>query len=226
MADLESPDSAEDLYRYRHPGCPRSRPIVQGDVFDEVTIPGLDDGPGLAMVMTHACSMRQGPHLRPRVLMGRVASRPAVRLPWKGHFTLFPLPALQVDHLDANFALSFDELGTVPTTALDVGRRVACLDDFGIALLNQRHAHYFTRYAVETAVLHEQAANVLVEAELLESWRAASIPEDADDWAEQAAVQEERFDAFLAPLREGLKEPSHRAATRRKVNQEIRARFG
>lgn len=55
------------------------------------------------------------------------------------------------------------------------------LDDFGMALFNQRHAHYFMRYAVEASVPHEQSANVLAEAELLEDWNAAAIDEAAHD---------------------------------------------
>lgn len=134
---------------------------MQGDAFGGVEIPGLDDGPGLAMVLTHACSMRQGPQLRPRLLLGRV----------------------------------------------------------------KLHAHYFTRYAVETAVLHEQSANVLAEAELLESWIDAAVPDDAEDWDRHVEAENVEFDAFLRAHRDDLKEASRRAAVRRLVNEEIRERF-
>lgn len=227
VADLESPGAAEDLYRYRSPDVPRSRPVMQGDVFEEIEIPGLDDGLGLAVVMTHACSMRQGANLRPRLLMGRVATRQQpIALPWKGHFAVLPLPDLRTDKPEDNYILSFDELGTVATATLDLAARIACLDDFGIALLNQRHAHYFTRYAVETAVLHEQSANVLVEAELLEDWIEAAVPDDAEDWDARASVYTAEFDQFVGPHRGDLKKPSRRAAVRRIVNEEIRRRFG
>jgi len=178
------------------------------------------------MVLTHACSMRQGPQLRPRLLMGRVKLRPqAIPLPWKGHFQFLPLPGLRLDAPDEQHVLAFDELGTVAAPALDVAARIACLDDFGIALLNQRHAHYFTRYAVETAVLHEQSANVLAEVELLESWIEAAVPEDAEDWTARVEAENVEFDTFLAPHRDDLKEASRRAAVRRFVNEEIRERF-
>lgn len=200
---------------------------MQGDVFRGVEIPGLDDGPGLAMILTHACSMRQGPQLRPRLLMGRVKLRPQpIPLPWKGHFQFLPLPGLQPDAPDEHHVLAFDELGTVATSALDLAARTACLDDFGIALLNQRHAHYFTRYAVETAVLHEQSANVLAEAELLESWIDAAVPVDTEDWDMRVEAENVEFDAFLGPHRDDLREASRRAAVRRLVNEEIRERFG
>ncbi len=227
MAHLESPDAPDRLYRYRWPDVPRSRPVMQGDVFDGVEIPGLADGPGLAMVLTHACSMRQGPQLRSRLLMGRVATRKqAIPLPWRGHFPVFPLPALRPEVPENDYVLAFDELGTVETASLDLSARIGCLDDFGIALLNQRHAHYFTRYAVETAVLHEQSANVLAEAELLETWVDAAVPDDAEDWDTRASGAAVDFDNFVGPHRKDLKEASRRAAVRRIVNEEIRRRFG
>ena len=227
VADLESPDAAESLYRYRSPDVPRSRPVMQGDVFEGIEIPGLDDGGGLAVVMTHACSMRRGANLRQRLLMGRAATRQQrIGLPWKGHFAVLPLPDLRPKRPDENYVLSFDDLGTVATATLDLGARIACLDDFGIALLNQRHAHYFTRYAVETAVLHEQSANVLVEAELLEGWIEAAVPNDVEDWEARASTETAEFDRFTGPHRDDLKEPSRRAAVRRIVNEEVRKRFG
>lgn len=200
---------------------------MQGDVFDGVTVPGLDEGPGLAMVITHACSMRQGPHLRPRLVMGRIVPRDQpVPLPWKGHFAVFPLPALRADTPDGTWMLSFEELGTVGTATLELNQRVACLDDFGVSLLNQRHAHYFTRYAVESAVLYEHSANVLAEAELLEEWLASAIDDDAINWEERAAGEVVEFDNFLRSIREDLKKASHRAAVRRAVGEETRRRFG
>lgn len=179
------------------------------------------------MILTHACSMRQGPQLRARILMGRVTTRPQViPLPWKGHFPVLPLPQLRPGSPDRHYVLAFEELGTVETAALDLKGRVACLDDFGIALLNQRHAHYFTRYAVETAVLHEQSANVLAEAELLESWIDGAIPDDSENWDARLVDETAEFDTLLDPHREELKEPARRAAVRRLVNEEIRRRFG
>jgi len=147
-----------------------------------------------------------------------------IPLPWKGHFAVLPLPELRPDVPEGNWVLAFDELGTVETATLGPSARIACLDDFGIALLNQRHAHYFTRYAVETAVLHEHTANVLVEAELLEAWLDAAVADDAHDWAARVRAETVEFDTFIGSYREDLKEPSRRAAVRRVVNEEIRKR--
>ena len=98
---------------------------------------------------------------------------------------------------------------------------VGCL----FALLNQRHAHYLTRFAVETAVLHEQSANVLSEAELLEEWLTASVQLTSGNWRHEVKDETTAFDEFLTPLRDQLKEPSRRAGVRRAVHAEIERRF-
>lgn len=227
MADLESPSAADDLYRYRAPDVPRSRPIIQGDVFRDVTIPGLEQDPGLAMVLTHACSMRQGANLRAHLLMGRVAPQDhPIDLPWKGNFGVMPLPALMIDQAEMHFALNFEEIGTVSTGELDLHRRIACLDDHSICLLNQRNVHCFTRVVIEAAVLYEQSANVLAEAELLEDWLEAGIREADADWQEKVDAETINFDSFLGPWRGDLKRPALRAGVRGRVNREIRSRFG
>jgi hypothetical protein len=72
---------------------------------------------------------------------------------------------------------------------------------------------------VESAVLYEQSANVLAEAELNEEWLAAAINEDDADWHERAVTETEKFDTFIGPLRDDLKEASRRAAVRRTVTR-------
>lgn len=226
MATLEAPGTAGELYLYRGDDVPRSRPLFQGDVFDGVEIPGFDDGSGLAMVVTHACSMRRGPELLPRLLVGRVAPHAGVPLPWSGNFRIMPLPDLLETAASSHWALNFEDLGSVATTVLDLSRRIACLDDRGVVLLQQRHAHHLTRYVVETSVLFEQSAGVIAEASLLESWLDAAL-DDADvAFAATAATEAAAFDEFLTPLRQGLMDPSRRASVRRAVLQETARRFG
>ncbi len=135
MAELESPASADELYLYRGDEVPRTRPMFQGDVFDDIEIPGFEDGPGLAMVITHGCTMRQGPALRDRLVVARVFPSPAIALPWKGNFRTMPLPALIPDAAQGHWALNFEDLGAVPSKDLDLTKRVACLDDRGVVLL-------------------------------------------------------------------------------------------
>jgi hypothetical protein len=227
VAELESPDSAEELYRYRGQDVVRARPIFQDDVFEHVEIPGLDDGPGLAMVMTHPCTMRgKGGLLQPRLLMGRVAPSAIMRLPWKGSFKLFPLPELVPGRTGGHWAVNFEDMGPVRTELLGFDDRIACLDDRGVLLLQQRHTHHLTRYVVETQVLYEQSAPVLVEAELLEEWLGAALHR-VDDQGWDAAQRQETtmFDDFFSSMRDHLKDASRRAAVRRNVLQEIERRF-
>ena len=66
---LECPDAAEHLYLAASPDeVPIARPVMTGDVFTDIAVPGLD-GTGLAIVLTHPCSMRvDGVNLAPRLL--------------------------------------------------------------------------------------------------------------------------------------------------------------
>lgn len=228
MAELESPTSVDELYRYRGAQIPRTRPIFQGDVFDTIAVPGLDDGLGLVMVITHACSMRAGAVLQPRLVVARVSSSTPIAIPWFGNFRVLPLPDLLPGSAPNHWSVTFEELGTVPSESLVLNKRVACLDDQGVLLLQQRHTHHLTRYVVETAVLYDQCANVLAEAELLEDWLSAAIADDADDNAfnERSANESSQFDAFVRPHREELKVAARRPSVRRIVNQEIQRRFG
>ena len=133
--------------------------------------------------------------------MGRVELQAdPIALPWRGHFGIMPLPALRSDQPQASWAMKFEDIGVVASALLDIRRRIACLDDFGVALLNQRQTNYFTRYAVESATLHEQSANVLVgEAELLESWLMAAVDEGAGDCDDRVIAETSAFDEYLQP---------------------------
>ncbi len=68
--ELQAPGSEEELCiaAIAEDVEPR-RPVMTGDVFDDVSIPGLDDGTGLAIVLTHPCSMRQSDNLVERLLI-------------------------------------------------------------------------------------------------------------------------------------------------------------
>src|SRR5437867_724925 len=107
---LDSPAHADDLYRYRGDPVPRERPLFQGDVFKDVEIPGLDDGPGYGMVVTHPCTMRNNGLVRDRLLVGRVSQGAEVPLPWEGNYKIMPLPGL-VPGDQRHWRLTFDEVG-------------------------------------------------------------------------------------------------------------------
>src|SRR5438046_3187332 len=95
MTELAGPKSAGELYLARGDEVPQSRPLLTGDVFRGVEIPGVDDGPGLAMIIGHPCSIRDGAHLRSHVPMARVRREAPISLPaWRGFYGVMPLPEL------------------------------------------------------------------------------------------------------------------------------------
>lgn len=223
--ELETPANSDELYRYRGDEVPRYRPIVQGDVFGHVEIPGLDDGMGYAVVLAHPCSMRDGTRIRERLLVGRVSPCPQPLL-WTGHFGLMPLPDLLPGSSDRHWAGDFERIGMVRSGRLELSQRIACLDDRGILLLQQRQAHHFTRYAVETEVLYAQSAGVLTEVELLESWLEAALEKIGEEsWQAECDKETASFDDYFGPLRSQVRDESRRASVRRQVNSEIRRRF-
>ena len=72
--ELECPASASDLYLAASPDeVEATRPFMTGDVFSGVLVPGLESS-GLAVVLTHPCSMRvDGVELAKRLHMAPVA---------------------------------------------------------------------------------------------------------------------------------------------------------
>jgi hypothetical protein len=224
MRNLEAPDSPDVLYRYRGSEIPRSRPIFQGDVFEDVIVPCFDDSPTLALIITHACSLRAGTELRSRLLMG-IVELSNIKFSWNGNFRMMALPNLLEDPRERQFVVEFDNIGSVMTQSLDLDKRVACLSDLGVLILQQRLAHHFTRSVIETDTLFDQCANVLTEAELLEDWVEASIKFD-NNWDDKYKLTLNQFEDFIKDKRDLLKYPSKRSEVRRVVHHEINRRFG
>lgn len=227
--DLEYPGTADELYLSRNPDVNPYRPLLQGDVLRDIQIAGLDDA-GLAIVLTHPCSMRRGPALVPRQLVARVVdAAPFPLTAWAtGHMRSMPLPALVPDEPERHFVAQFEEVGAVPSAALVEAERLACLDPRGICLLQQRFVFYLTRFVVPTSDLHGVIAPVLAETELLEEWteEAARTGMGSDEAAAGF------HDFIRAPgegdaisLQEALEDPPRRGAVRRAVRGEIAVRF-
>jgi hypothetical protein len=169
--ELEAPASAGDLYLYRGEEVNDLRPVQTGDVFDGVEVPGLDDDPGLAIVLNHPCSMRSnGVDLVDRLLVARVT--PYAYVPpqaWPRHHTrVMPLPELLGD--DQHFAARFDQFGLIPSGSIHDLRRVACLQPYGVNLLQQRFIWNVARFVVETQKLNRACAVPFQEIDFLEEW--------------------------------------------------------
>lgn len=224
MASLESPGEPGDLYRYRGL-VPATRPVLQGDIFDAVDLPGFGS-PQRVAIVTHPCTMRrEGAELRDRLVVALVAQADQpLPLPWRGHFRVMPLPDL--DPGGASWQVEFDEIHTVPSALLPTDKRITSLEDRGILLLQQRYIHHLTRYVVETPALHESCIHVLTEADLMEEWSEALLTDRAGaDSEEQIREVQREFDDFISQYREQLKDPTSRATVRRQTFLEIRNRL-
>lgn len=228
--DLEYPESADNLYLARGEEVVSHRPLLQGDVFKEVTIPGLDDGASLAIILTHPCSMRKGPALVPRQLVARVVEANPLPLDrWvTSHKRSMPLPELLPDERERQFMGEFENVGAVASDILLGSERIACLDPHGMCLLQQRYVYYLTRLVVPTSDLHEVVAPVIAECELMEEWIGAAKARGF------AVGQAERdFHEFIRQPPEGLAmsyqeallDVSRRGAVRRAVRSEMERRF-
>jgi hypothetical protein len=204
---------------------------MQGDVFENLDIPGIQFGLGLGVLLTHPCTMRTtGGALRPSLLAARVVEHqnlPAEVWP-TGHFRVLPLPEVRPDHPDESLAVHFEQIGTVPSASLDVTRRLAYLSDYGVTVLQQRFVYHLSRVVVDLPVLHAQAAPNFEEAALLHEWLDFLVPDPTvvDDVSNQTREFDELLSANGEALRHLLQDAVTRADARRRVRAEMKARAG
>ncbi len=182
---LECPSTASELYLVAPPDeVPITRPVMTGDIFADVDIPGVDNT-GLGVVLTHPCSMRSdGVNLVPKLLVARVIEYSSVPFQeWKsGHFKIMPFPELD----GKSHAAKFDDMGLVQSSVTKPSSRIASLDLFGVNLLQQRFIWYLTRFRASTSQLAEVTLPVFEEADLCEEWVTAAVVNG--DSAESAAL--------------------------------------
>lgn len=228
---LECPDTADELYWARGSDVSATRPMLTGDVFRGLAIPGIESPATYAAVMTHPCSMRRGSQLVARMLVASVrtySSMSADPRPsqWAGHGRVMPLPDLTED--GSHYAIFFEELGQVATSDLlerqNSAGRVACLSPLGINLLQQRFANYLTRWVIPTVELNEVSEPVLVEAELLEEWTTEAVDAGID-----GNLASEAFERFIRndhvsgrPRQELLKDRQSRSTIRKEMRSALR----
>lgn len=227
-----------ELYLARADEVNVLRPIMQGDVFPNVEIPGVDDDKesgNLAIVLAHPCSMRRGHQVVDRLRMARLRRRDKFPLKkWsQGHYNVMPLPELRGERDEEFFVAVFEEAGRVLTKHLDVETRLACLSWNGLMLMQQRMVFSDTRVVVDTGTLLERSAPVLTEAELLEEWNEETIDASSGtDLVAELDQQAKAFDDLLSveqkgdegesfTLRERLRVPVHHSTVRIAVRKEM-----
>lgn len=229
-ATLEAPSTAEELYYAIGDEAPASRPLLTGDVLTDVEIPGLNDGSGSAIILTHPCAMRRdGVVLADRIFVARVRPYQAIPLNrWTdSHFKVMPIPAPH-GPLQGDFAGFFNEASLVHGDALDIAKRIICLSESGINLLQQRLVYHLTRFVVPTVRLHQVSVQVFREVELQEEWVVAATEAGADIVKAQRAFHEwlRSSDAEGQPTRQSrLHDQQQAAAVRREMRAAVKQQY-
>jgi len=204
-----------------------SRPLLQGDVFNDIVLPGFGDEPMMVQIANHPCAMRRGPDLLPRVTVAPVEPHVLVTgaTGWEGYLRVMPLAEL----LDGKpYASKFVDVTAAPADLLTLDRRIASLSNKGIYVLQQRLVMHYTRFDVGLDLLHKESASVLEEAHEQWDWIETVLSEE--EQANSAAIESEskEFDAWLSsgdPSRRSLlknelnytdlRKAAHQAATQR-----------
>lgn len=189
-----------------------SRPLLQGDVFNDIVLPGFGDEPKMVQIVNHPCAMRKGPDLLPRVTVAPVEPHVLVtgEAGWAGHLRVMPLAEL----LDGNpYASKFVDVTSTPAGLLTLERRIASLSNKGIYVLQQRLVMHYTRIDIGLDLLHKESAPVLEEAHEQWDWIETVLSED--EQADSAAIEFEakEFDAWLS-----AGDPPRRSLLKNEIN--------
>jgi hypothetical protein len=125
--ELEKPRTADSLYLVRGDDVSEVRPVLTGDVFEEVDVREPDDSRSRqsVMVVQHPCSLRtNGVDLAPKLLVAAVRPQETVGS-WRGNYSLMLLPDFwAAQSTTAHAAAHFDDAYIVSPDQLMAGRRV------------------------------------------------------------------------------------------------------
>jgi hypothetical protein len=203
------------------------RPLLQGDVFDGIVLPGFGDHSMKVQIVSHPCAMRRGPDLNPRITVAPVEPYAQVtgRRAWDGNLRVMPLPELAGGE---HFATQFVDVTAAPAELLTRARRIATLSHRGIYVLQQRLIKHYTRVDMSLELLRRESAAVLVEGELQWNWIETVLPEAR--LTDESAIDAEAgvFDAWLSegdpPRRDSLRSEIHHSDLRKEVQREAHTR--
>ncbi len=230
-AELEAPESWDELYLSRGDEVGDERPVFTGDVYrarDGQDF-GANEHPSMFVIVQHPCALRtDGVNLVPRLLVADVEQRAPLPLTkWKGSYRIMPLPLLLPDDGDnGHFCAHFPRLLVVAPEDLVQYERIACLSDVGVNLLLQRWVNHNSRVVVETFQFAAVTAGPLAEAEIQEEWVSTRLLQGME---RRSAEQE--CHAFLRAVPEGsaitrqeaLEDPQRRSEVRRAVRAQLKA---
>lgn len=216
----------DELYRERNAVDP-AIPVMRGDVFSGVALPGLGDGDFTVQVHMHPCTMREKGRLRSRVSVGPVSKHPGNRR-WEGNYNVMLLPDLFGD--GGWYSADFRETTPVSIHELSLSRRVATLSEEGRLVLQQRQVKSQTRVSMNLRSFREQMATIEVELEAQESWVLLAL-EHHDGEAAQIDIErygsefQDWLDEDGRARRRELEEPIHHARLRREAFHAAESRY-
>lgn len=186
----------------------RARPLLQGDVFDDVVLPGFGNAPLRVQIVAHPCAMRIGAAVTPRITVAPVEPHPQITgKAWGRNPRVMPLAEL-ID--GEHFATKFVDVTACPAELLTRDRRIATLSNHGIYVLQQRLIMHYTRTEMVLKVLRRQSAPVLTEAQLLWDWLECVLT-DAEVADDEALDKE--AEVFETWMRNGDPSPQVRLRT-------------
>jgi hypothetical protein len=202
-----------------------TRPFLQGDVFDDVVLPGFGDEPMKVQIVAHPCAMRTGPSVTERITVAPVVGyRQVAGSGWNGHLRVMPMAELAGDK---HFATKFVDVTAAPANLLTYERRIATLSNRGIFVLQQRLVKHYTRVEMELELFRRESAAILVEAELQQDWLEEVLTEA--EQIDKAAIETEtavfddrlgqRSTADTPSLRELLREEIHHTDVRKAIQR-------
>ena len=209
---------ADDLYEERG-AVSFSRPILQGDIFEGIVLPGFGDEPKRIQIVTHPCSMRRGPVINERIQVAPVEPHQKVG-DWSKFGRVMPLPDLLKD--GKWHGTKFVDLTAVAASELMPEHRIASLSHSGIHVLQQRLVWHNTRLTLDLANFREQSAPVLAEAEMQELWIDAVLDEDGRT-AEAVEAAGALFQAWLSEDDNRRRAELDAEANHAKLRREARA---
>ncbi|MGP4058909.1 hypothetical protein ACTWP6_29550 [Mycobacterium sp. 4D054] len=190
---LEPLPAVDSLYDYRSgfEEVPNWLPYNQGDVFDEVDVPGIVNHSGAVMLFMHPCTMRDARGIREFVTVVSVREQSAKKILdssfWERHYKAMPLPDLKGDGHSTHYG-DLMTVNTIASSAIPRSKRIAQLSLVGRLHFLHRTIFHLTRFAPSTSEL--ERATRAVEREL----------QQQADWLESAsggvALTSEKIDSI------------------------------
>lgn len=199
----------------------RARPVLQGDIFDDIVLPGFGEEPRKVQIVAHPCAMRAGASLTSRITVAPVEPYQLIAgKAWGRHPRVMPLPELVEGQ---HFATKFVDVTACPADLLMRDSRIATLSNQGIYVLQQRLINHYTRAEMSLELLRSQSAPVLTEAELLWDWiervlTSAEIEDDSILDAEARMFEEWVTTGSPSP-QQRLQKEIHHADVRREAQR-------